>query len=448
MDSDPEPLFIHLIFALLLVVLNGFFVATEYALMNVRSSRIDVLASEGNRRAKIAANMIGNLSAYISTCRMGITMSSIGLGWLAGPIIVARLAPFLQELSIPTSMASFIGFMIAFAIITACHYIISQQIPKITAIQKSEQMTLWSAAPLSLYYKLTLPLIWLLNKVSKWILKSTGIKPVIEQEAHTEEEIKVLVKESHKQGHIENSELLLVDNIFDFKETVGREVMIPRTDVACLYTNLSFEENLHITSQEMHTRYPVGDPDKDNIIGFVHIKDLLQNMTNGRSNIRSIIRPLLSVHDYMPISEILKQMQQKRTEIALLIDEYGGTSGLVTMEDILEELVGEIYDEFDQDRPVIEKKDSHTHSVDGLMHIDEFNDFFGLDIQTDDYDTIGGWMYAQVNSQPTQNKSVLYDNLQMIIDEVDHHRIARITVKKPSEQQEKIPIANSVEAFS
>lgn len=448
MESDPEPLFIHLSMALLLVLLNGFFVATEYALMHVRSSRVNALAAEGNRRAKIAMNIVGNLTAYISTCRMGITMTAIGVGWLGGPVMVAILNPFLQALNVSDRIASIIGFIFAFAIIAAFHYTVSQQIPKVTAIQKSQQMALWSAIPISLFYKLAWPLVWLLNKFSYGMLKIAGIRPTIEHEAHSEEEIRILVKESHQEGMIDHAEHILIDNIFEFKETVGREIMIPRTDVACLYANKTFEENLKIASQEMQTRYPICDPDKDHIIGFVHIKDLLKATTDGRHNIRSIIRPLLSVHDYMPIRDILKQMQKKRTEIALLIDEYGGTSGLVTMEDILEEIVGEIYDEFDEGRPVIEKKDVHTHSVDGLLHIDEFNEFFGLDIQTDDYDTIGGWMYAQLNSSPKESQSVHYDGFQMIVDEVDHYRISRITVKKSTSRQEAVSITPSMEAFS
>ncbi|MDF2723216.1 MAG: rane protein, partial [Paenibacillus sp.] len=183
------------------------------------------------------------------------------------------------------------------------------------------------------------------------------------------------------------------------------------------------------------TRYPVCDPDKDNIIGFIHIKDLLKSR-DGLDNIRSIVRPMMSIPESMPISTLLKMMQKKRTEVALLIDEYGGTSGLVTMEDILEELVGEIHDEFDEERPTIEKKDEHTHSVDGMLHIEEFNDYFGLDIETDDYDTIGGWVYSQVEIPPKKLQRVQFRNYEMVVEEVDHMRVSRLAVRKLTSEEE------------
>lgn len=441
MESDPGPLLIQLVIALLLVLLNGFFIATEFALMNVRERRLDTLASQGKVSARIAIKITKKLEAYVSTCRIGITMTSIGLGWLAGPAIVSMIEPLLINFNMHDRLVTLLGYAIAFAIIAIFHYIMSQQIPKIIAVQKSEQVTLWSAIPISLFHKVMLPLVWVMNKVSSFVLNKAGLKSSIDHDlAHTEEEIIALVQESHDNGNIDKTELLLVDKVFQFTETVGREIMIPRTELSCLYANKPFAENLKISSQEMRTRYPVCDPDKDNIIGFVHIKDLLKASAAKRDNIRSIIRPLMSVPETMPISIMLKQMQKKRTEIALLFDEYGGTSGIVTMEDILEELVGEIYDEFDHDRPSIVKKDLHTHSVDGLLNIDEFNEYFGLEIVTDDYDTIGGWVYSQLDALPRINQRVYYKNYEMIVDEVDHNRVSRIIVKETIGRQEKLSV--------
>lgn len=442
MESDPGPLLIQLVIALLLVLLNGFFIATEYALMNVRERRLDALASEGKVKAKMAIKITKKLEAYVSTCRLGITMTSIGLGWLAGPAIVSLIQPVLTQLNMHNTLVTLLGYAIGFAVIAIFHYIMSQQIPKIIAVQKSEQVTLWSAIPITLFHKIMLPFVWVMNRVSQFVLRKAGMKTSLDHEiAHTEEEIIALVQESHESGNIDKTELLLVDNVFQFTETVGREIMIPRTELSCLYANKPFAENLKIASQEMRTRYPVCDPDKDNIIGFVHIKDLLKASAAGRDNIRSITRPLMSVPETMPISMMLKQMQMKRTEIALLFDEYGGTSGIVTMEDILEELVGEIYDEFDHDRPSIMKKDIHTHSVDGLLNIDEFNDYFDTDIVTDDYDTIGGWMYSQLDALPRKNQRITYKNYEIIVDEVDHNRVSRIIVKQLVGRQETLSIA-------
>jgi len=433
---------LNLSIAVVLILLNGFFVAAEFAMVKTRGSRIDALAAEGNVRAKFAQKILGNLNAYLSACQLGITLTSLGLGWLGEPTIARMLEPLFMRMNVPESAIHVISFLIGFTIVTAFHITIGEQVPKTYAIRRAEQVTLWSAAPLVLFYKLMFPLIWCLNEASNWMLRKSGIEPETEHEAvHTEEEIRLLVKESHKNGYIDNTELALVDNVFEFTETIGREIMIPRTEMACLDANLTFAENLEIATTEMRTRYPVCDPDKDNIIGFVHIKDLLKAAKDGLEDIRAITRPLMHVPETMPISTLLRQMQKKRTEIALLIDEYGGTSGLVTIEDILEELVGEIHDEFDPARPSIEKKDANTHSVDGLLHIEEFNDYFGLDIETDDYDTIGGWVYAQLETPPAKNQRLRFQSYEFIVDEVDHLRISRIIVRKLAEQNETLPVA-------
>ncbi|MEF3302360.1 hemolysin family protein [Paenibacillus sp. GYB003] len=438
MESDPGPIILNLSLALVLVLLNGFFVAAEFAMVKARSSRIDALALEGNIRAKFASRILGDMNAYLSACQLGITLTSLVLGWLGEPTIARIIEPLLTEIGMPESVIHIIAFIIGFTIVTAFHITIGEQVPKTYAIRKSEAVTLWSAIPMIVFFKIMYPFIWLLNGASNWMLRKSGVEPESEHDAvHTEEEIRLLVKESHKGGYIDNTELTLVDNVFEFTETVAREIMIPRTELACLYADRTFDENMEIATTEMRTRYPVADPDKDNIIGFIHIKDLLK-ARDGLDNIRSIVRPIMSIPESMPISALLKMMQKKRTEVALLIDEYGGTSGLVTMEDILEELVGEIHDEFDEERSSIEKKDENTHSVDGLLHIEEFNDYFGLDIETDDYDTIGGWVYSQVEIPPKKNQRVQFKGFEMIVDEVDHMRVSRLIVRKLADDEDRM----------
>ncbi len=431
MDSDPFPVLLKLGLVLLLVLLNGFFVAAEFAMVKVRSSRIDALIQDGHIQAKFAKNITDNLNAYLSACQLGITLASLGLGWLGEPAVAALLQSLFKNAGIPDVVIHTVSFIIAFSLITLVHITVGEQVPKTFAIRKSESVTLWSAAPLIVFYKIMYPFIWLLNGLSNWMLRRAGIEPEAEHESvHTEEEIRVLMKESHENGYIDNTELTLVDNIFEFAETNAKEIMIPRTEMVCLYANLSFEENREIAVNNMHTRYPFCDPDKDNIIGFVHIKDLLK-YNSGLNDIRTIIRPITTVPESMPISTLLKLMQKKKTQMALLIDEYGGTSGLVTFEDIVEEIVGEIQDEFDQERPSIEMKDEHTHSIDGRLLIEEVNGYFGMDIESDDYDTIGGWIYSQVEIPPKKNQRIKYKNeFEFIIDEVDHLRITRVLVRK------------------
>jgi CBS domain containing-hemolysin-like protein len=276
------------------------------------------------------------------------------------------------------------------------------------------------------------PFIWVLNGLAGMLLKPFGIDNAeVSSSAHTEEEIRILVKESHKSGLIDKTELTLMDNIFDFAETNAREIMIPRTEMSCLYGNLSFEENKMIALREMHTRYPVCEKDKDNIIGFVHIKDLLKVPDHSILDIRDLMRPMTTVPESMPISTLLKLMQKRKSQIAILIDEYGGTSGLVTLEDIMEEIVGEIQDEFDEERPDVEKRDDSTYSINGMMLIEEVNSFFGLDISTDDYDTIGGWIYSQIENPPRKNQFVVSEEgFRFTIEETDYLRISRIAVTR------------------
>ncbi|PZE19466.1 hemolysin family protein [Paenibacillus xerothermodurans] len=435
---------LNLSLVLFLVLLNGFFVAAEFAMVKVRNSRIDMLAQEGNRNAKFAKTIMGNMNAYLSACQLGITLASLGLGWLGEPAIAELLKPVLQPLQLPEAIIHTISFVIAFSLITTFHITLGEQFPKTYAIRMSEKVTLLSSGPLILFYKTMYPFIWFLNGASNWLLRKAGIEPADEHiEAHTEEEIRVLMKESNKSGLIDNTELTLMDNIFDFTETNAREIMIPRTDMVCLYSNMSYEENRVIAVTEMHTRYPVCDPDKDNIIGFVHIKDLLKS-DRGVDDINSIIRPITKVPESMQISALLKLMQKKKTQMALLIDEFGGTSGLVTFEDIIEEIVGEVQDEFDEERPQIEKKDENTHSIDGRMLIEEVNSYFGFEIESDDYDTIGGWVYSQVEIPPKKHQRINYDGkFEFIIIETDQLRISRILVKKLGEKVE-LPMVESI----
>ncbi|PZD94164.1 hypothetical protein DNH61_19635 [Paenibacillus sambharensis] len=446
MNSDPLPIFLSLILILLLVFLNGFFVAAEFAMVKVRGSRIDSLMLEGHKRAQYAVQVTNNLDAYLSVCQLGITLASLGLGWLGEPAIARILEPWLMELGVGSAVVVHtIAFIIAFSLITFMHIVLGELAPKTLAIRKSEGITLLTAWPLIIFHKIMYPFIWFLNGTANRLLKLFGIAPASEHEsAHTEEEIRILMKESHKSGLIDNTELTLVDNIFDFADTTAKEIMIPRTEMNCLYANLSFEENQKFALQEMHTRYPVCEQDKDNIIGFVHIKDLLKVSAQKLTSIRQITRPITTVPESMQISTLLKLMQKKKTQIAILIDEYGGTSGLVTLEDIMEEIVGEIQDEFDEERPDLEQRDEQTYSINGLMLIEEVNSYFGLEIESDDYDTIGGWIYAQVEIPPKKGQSVYYrDTHEFKIEETDHLRISRITVKLLDSQDSEDPMLQS-----
>ncbi|ANE48354.1 membrane protein [Paenibacillus swuensis] len=434
MLSDPLPIWLSLSVVLILVLLNAFFVAAEFALVKVRSSRIDALADEGNRNAKYTQKILNNLDAYLSACQLGITLASLGLGWVGEPAVSSMLEPLFSKLGLSDVLLHTASFLVGFIVITIFHITLGEQFPKTYAIRKAEDVSMLSAGPMVLMYKIMFPFIWMLNGISNWMLRLSGIEPTAEHEqAHTEEEIRILMKESNKSGFIDNNEMKLVNNIFNFAETTAREVMIPRTELVCLYLNNSYEQHRELALEEMHTRYPVCETDKDSIIGFIHIKDLLKY--NDIEDIRTIIRPITKVPETMQISELLKLMQKKKTQMTILIDEYGGTSGLVTVEDIIEEIVGEIQDEFDEERPSIEIKTDNTYSIDGLLLIDVVNDHFGFDIDTEDYDTIGGWVYSHVELPPDKGKTVTYNKeYQFTIEETDNLRISRVRLRKLDEK--------------
>ncbi|WP_309271270.1 hemolysin family protein [Paenibacillus sp.] len=428
--ADPLPSLFNLIWVVILVLLNGFFVSAEFAMVKIRSSRVETLVDEGRKGAVFARNIVSNLDAYLSACQLGITLASLGLGWLGEPAVASLVRPLIHALGFGEATVHGIAVIIAFLIITILHIVLGELAPKSMAIRNAESVVLISAAPMVYFNKLMYPFIWVLNGLANALLRMLRIAPASESDsAHTEEEIRILMKESNKNGLIDNTELALVDNIFDFTETTGREIMIPRTEMICLNTQLSREENLEIAYEGMRTRYPVCDGDKDHIIGFIHIKDLLRSTA---TEYNTLIRPILAVPESIQISDLLKLMQRGKTQIAILIDEYGGTSGLVTLEDIMEEIVGEIQDEFDEERPGIEKVHENEYSIDGLMLINEINERFDLELDTTDYDTVGGWLYSRIEAIPPQEgQSSEVDGHIFIVEETDHKRISRIKLLKP-----------------
>ncbi|MBT2287852.1 HlyC/CorC family transporter [Paenibacillus albidus] len=427
--SDPLPGILHVGLIILLVLLNGFFVSVEYAMVKVRSGRIDTLVEEGNKRAPAARTIVHNLDAYLSACQLGITLASLALGWLGEPAIATIVGPLLVNLGFGETSVYVISLITAFMFITVLHIVLGELAPKTIAVNKAEAVLLLTSGPMNIFYKIMYPIIWIVKGLARGLLSVFRLAPVSELgTAHTEEEIRILMQESNKSGLIDNTEMALVDNIFEFVDTMAREIMIPRTEMICLNTHLLAEENLEVAYEGMRTRYPVCEGDKDHILGFIHIKDLIRDNSPRYTD---LIRPILTVPESIQISALLKLMQRAKTQIAILIDEYGGTSGMVTLEDIMEEIVGEIQDEFDEERPGVEKLGEDEYSIDGLMLIEEINDSLGLQMETDDYDTIGGWLYSKLEINPPQKgQSTEFDGHLFIVEETENKRISRIKLLK------------------
>lgn len=441
---------LELILVIFLVFLNGFFVAAEFAMVKIRSSRLIQLVEEGNGKAKIAQKITNNLDSYLSATQLGITLASLGLGWIGEPVVARLLVKPLSSIGVPEIAIHSISFIIGFSVITFLHIVLGELAPKSVAIQKTEGTVLKVARPMILFYKVMFPFIWILNGTANTILKWVGIQPAKEGEvAHTEEEIRILVNQSHESGLIDNTEMALFDNIFEFSGRLAREVMVPRIDMVTIDINDSNESILQKITREQHTRYPVSKGDKDHIIGFVHIKDLYLQINNHQKHfsVKNILREIIMVSEASEISAVLKQMQKKRSQIAVILDEYGGTAGLITLEDIIEEIVGEIQDEFDDEELPPIQKTKEGYSVEGKVLIEEINDLLGTEIDDGVVDTIGGWMYSVLTKKPEKGDVIKKGNFEFIIDKMDENRIERISVKQKPELNNVEPLRNLEEAL-
>lgn len=429
-------IFINILLVFFLVFLNGFFVATEFAMVKVRKSRIETLIIQGNKRAKRTLIVVKDLNSYLSACQLGITLASLGLGWVGEPAILRLLMPIFNLFNLPSSVEHSIAFIIAFSIITGCHIVFGELVPKSLAIISPEKIALSTAFPLIFFYKLTYPVMWIFNHSTNWILKVFGLSQVDEHESvHTDEEIKLLVEESYNHGLVDKTELTLVDNIFDFSDKTVKEIMVPRTDITNIFIEDAFDDIIDFTLKEQLTRYPVCKDNKDNVIGFIHIKDLYKQKIEGSNQeIKNIIREIKLVPESMLISDLLKIFKKDKVQVALVIDEYGGTSGLVTIEDILEEIVGEIQDEFDEEEDSIIKCEDNSYIVDGKVLIEDITEFLYIDIEDEHIDTIGGWTYAQLDSYPKVNDKFTYKNYEFTILKCNRKRINKLLIKNLSDK--------------
>ena len=438
--EDPFLLSLKILVVFLLVFGNAFFVAAEFSIVKMRSSRLDVLMAEGNRRASYAKKLADRLDVALSVTQLGITIVSLGLGWLGEPVVASLLHPAFSWFGVPESAVETVSFAIAFFLITSLHIVGGELIPKNVAIRKVESVALTVALPLLVFQRIMYPFVWLLNHVANWAEERMGFSVVTKEEdvAHTEEEIRVLMEESHRQGFIDKTELEFVDNVFDFADLSVREIMIPRTDMVCLDLEDSLEESIEMAMEERLTRYPICDGGKDNVIGFLHIKDFLQTLYKKEApDLRKLARHALVVPEAMAVSRLLQTMQQERSQLAIVVDEYGGTAGMVTIEDVIEEIVGDIQDEFDTDRPLVEKKGACLYSVDAKMLLEELEDILEVAIDEEEIDSVGGWLSAHVDNPPRIGQKAAFGDAQFFVEETEGVRITRVLCRLGRELQKE-----------
>ena len=453
LDGDIVELTIRVAAFFLLIAATAFFVATEFAIVKVRSTRIDQLVAEGNKKAIKAKKVISNLDEYLSACQLGITITALGLGWLGEPTFEIILHPIfdalgwtnsVEILGFEASLSTLLSFVIAFSLVTFIHVVVGELSPKTLAIQKAEQVTLNMSGPIIAFHTVMYVPIRILNGAARGLTGLFGLKMMSESEvAHSEEELRMLLTDSHKGGEINDSEYEYVNSIFEFSDRIAKEIMVPRTEISSIEKDFTLRDVFEVMGVEQYTRYPITDGDKDHVIGLVNMKHLLtayiKDPENGDKLVTEYMQPVIRVIETMPISDLLLKIQKERIHMAILMDEYGGTSGLVTIEDIIEEIVGDIQDEFDNDEvPEVQEIKEDHYIIDAKMLLQEVNDLLGTHIEDEDIDTIGGWFMTQHFDAVVGDK-VYADGHEFKINEVEGHHILFIEIKKlPEEETTKI----------
>jgi len=418
----------------LLIALTGFFVAIEFAIVKVRPSRIEQLLGEGKKGAVAAKRVVSHLDEYLSACQLGITVTALGLGWLGEPTVEKLLHPLMEALHLNESLTHILSIGIAFALVTFLHVVAGELAPKTAAIQKAETITLLFATPMMWFYKIMYPFIWLLNSSARILTRMVGLKPVSEHElAHSEEELRILLSESFKSGEINENEWTYVNNIFEFDERTAKEIMVPRTEMSCLSIDDSLQKVIQTVRTDKYTRFPVMDGDKDHILGVLNVKMFLTSSILKKEQdwtLSTFIQPVIRAIESIPIHDLLVKMQTEHAHMAILMDEYGGTSGLVTVEDILEEIVGEVRDEFDAEEvAAVREFPGNNFVVDAKLSISEVNNLLGTDLSEDGVDTIGGW-FLQQNGDVEFGASVEAEGYEFTVEEVDGYHILYLKIER------------------
>ncbi len=427
LDIDPT---LGLVLGLFLVLLNGFFVAAEFALVKVRPTQLDPHVARGDRRGRIARHMVRHLDAYLSSTQLGITLASLALGWIGEPAFAWLLKPVIELLpGAGPALVRSISLTSAFLLITVLHIVLGELAPKSVAIRKPEPTSLWIAIPLFVFYKVTYPAIYVLNKAANGLLSVFGIEPVSEGElAHDEEELRLLLSSSDS-SRLSSQKRRLLGNVFELSHRTARQIMVPRADVVYLSTDRSLEENLTLARASGHTRFPMARGGLDDIEGMAHIKDLFRN---PEASLEEVRRDISFVPETLRVDRLLRRMRQDRIYLCAVLDEYGGVSGIVTLENVVEEIVGQIQDEFDEEPPELVKRSENQYLVSGSMLVDDLETALSLEFSERDEDTIGGVVLSEIGRSPQVGDRVELPPLTLEVARVEGNRIRELRVEVAS----------------
>ncbi len=438
-----------LLVATLLVLTNAFFVATEFALVSVRRSRVEALIEAGNTTARVVHDAIDDLDRYIAATQLGITMASLGLGWVAEPalgylvepVITAILGPLSRILpagAVQISSSAAIGGAIAFTLVTFAHVVIGELVPKSVALQDPEATALRVARPIRWVARLFYWPVKVLNGTGNAILRLLGVEPASDHQVHSVEELKILVRSSAESGVLAGGEDDIVEAVFEMGETRARQLMVPRTEVVAFQADLLLPEVVDLVAESALTKFPVYEEDLDQTIGILHAKDLLRTLRRANAEeagswqqwrVRNLIRPALFVSESISISDLLTRFRQEKQHLAILLDEYGGMAGLITLEDLLEEIVGDVQDIFGGGETDIQHQPDGSYLLSGLTAIDEVNEHFNLKLADPSYETIAGYILGRLDRMAQVGDTVEGGGVRLTVETMDHLRIERVRLE-------------------
>jgi CBS domain containing-hemolysin-like protein len=420
---------LNLLVALFLVLLNGFFVAAEFALVKVRSTRMAELANAGKASARMTLHEIHHLDAYLSATQLGITLASIGLGWIGEPAVGKLMEPLFEAFHVSPGMAHTISFAVAFASVSALHIVLGELAPKSLAIQRAENVAMAVAYPLHWFYWLFRPAILLLNGLAGLVLRPFGIQQAGEHDvAHTEEELRMILTASGESGVLKDSEVDLVKHVFEFADKQASDIMVPRVDMVYMDATWPLARNRELADRYTYTRYPLCEGDPDHVVGMIHIKDLVR--IGSQDDIRSVKREILFVPETKSIDHLLREFQVRKLHMAVIVDEYGGTAGIVTLEDVLEQIVGEIHDEHEEPLPEVQPLDSDHFLVDGKVLLMDLKADYEIEIPPNGSETIGGWMLDKTGAIPEAGAAVDVDGYRLEVREMDGQRVRKVLITR------------------
>jgi CBS domain containing-hemolysin-like protein len=422
----------YLLLALFFILANGFFVAAEFAIVKVRPTQLAELAAAGSKRARMARRILKRIDQYLSAVQVGITLTSLALGWVGEPAFARLMFPLFARFGgFAEALAHSVAATISFILISSLHVVFGEQVPKFVAIQKPVPTSLWTSHLLHAFYVVAFPVIWILNSLTNAVLRMFGVRPTAEgQPAQSQEELRMLISHSEKAGLLSEENREIIEGVFQFSKRTARQIMVPRTDVAVLSTKKSIEENLEIIRSARHTRYPLCEGTLDQTIGLIHVKDLLLAQLRGPGrSLSELKREILFVPENSTVEALLSQFIEVKTHMAVVLDEYGGASGIVSLENITEELFGQIQDEFDRERPEIEPLGNGRYRVRGDYLIEDLADRLKVDVGEPAEETIGGYVAARIGREVAPGDRTQLGDLAIEVLDAERFRVRWVLVQ-------------------